>query len=80
MKMPKASKNYGELLELLNSRGVDKDTCCGIILLLNTDAKYKKMVAWIKENPAATQPEIMRQHLAIANYVSYYPTKLRQAY
>jgi len=51
----------GELIDLLKSRNVDRDTCIGIGLTLEKDANYKALIQWINKHPKAGQTEIMRQ-------------------
>jgi hypothetical protein len=72
MKMQKASKNYGELAELLRVRNIDADTCCYLIIKLNTEGNYFKMASWIKKNKNAGQTEIMQQMKIILDIVPFY--------
>ena len=48
-----------ELGFLLKSRGVDRDSCIGVLIMLKTERRYKKMINWIKNNPNAGQYEIL---------------------
>ena len=70
MKMPTAEKGFDNLVSLMRARGVDDHTCCGIVIMLNTKANYDKMYEWLNKEKSAGQSEIMRQHLAIINFVS----------
>ena len=55
----KWTETAGELFDLMKARGVDRDSCIGTILILAVEAKYKKMLQWINENPNAGQSEIL---------------------
>ena len=73
MKMPTAEKGFDDLVKLMREKHeVDDHTCCGIVIMLNTKENYDQMSDWLKKNPLARQSEIMRQHLAIINYVPHY--------
>jgi len=69
--MKTASANYEKLNSLLTERGVDVDTRCGIVISLNTDANYNKMITWINAHPCARQTEIMRQMFNILGMVAF---------
>ena len=49
-----------ELCQLVKSRGVNQDSCIGIILTLKTEEKYLKLIKWIEQNENAGQTEILR--------------------
>jgi len=53
------TKNEGILIDLMRSRGVNSDSCCGVMLTLETETNIKKMLRWIKKNPQAGQYEII---------------------
>lgn len=53
------TETTGELIDLMKSRGVNRDSCVGTVLLLATEANHKKMLQWIKRNPQAGQYEIL---------------------
>ena len=59
-----ATEYWGKLVDELKHRGVDRDTCCGIVLSLGSEDKYREMFGWIKQNPRADQTAIM-QHMYI---------------
>ena len=81
--MEKVSEKFGSLVELLESRDVDVDTRCGIVLTLKTEENYLKMQDWIKKHPKAGQTEIMRYLHNFLDIVPYYVVpklKLKRAY
>jgi|GEM_PF-7078964 len=71
-KLPRPSKNYGDLPKLLKSHGCDADTCCGIIFCLNNDENYSKMTTWLNKHKTAKQTEIMHYCDSISNLGAYY--------
>lgn len=48
-----------ELGFLLKSRGVERDSCIAVLIMLKTEVKYKKMIRWINKHPNAGQYEIL---------------------
>ena len=60
------SKNACELIDIMKSRSVDRDTCVGIILVLKSEENYLKLLNWIKKKPDAGQTEIMKYHMKLA--------------
>ena len=50
-----------ELFDLLKSREVNRDSCIGVLLTLQTDDKFKPLIQWIQKHPRAKQYEILGQ-------------------
>ena len=78
--MAEISKSCGELLDILKTRGVNRDSCIGIILTIKeysypknlADSNYKKLLKWIKANSSAEQVEIIQQMKKVLDLVPYY--------
>ena len=67
------SETAGELIDLMKSRNVDRDTCVGIVFTLkDNEENYAHLLKWIKQNPKAGQSEIMQQHYTYWPKVPYY--------
>ena len=75
------SEAMGELIDLMKSRNVDRDTCIGILLTLKTEDNYVKMQKWIEQNKSAKQTEIMQHLYTFLPTVPYYtmPTRISSA-
>ena len=56
------TKTSEELVDIMVTRNVNDNSCCGVLLVLATEKKYKKMLRWVKKNPQAGQSEII-EHL-----------------
>ena len=66
------SKEMDGLVKAMVSRDVDQDTCCGIVITLETDENFLVLTKWIKKNPNAGQSEIMRRMYSMLPTVPYY--------
>jgi len=66
------TKIQKDLANLMHSRDVDRDTCIGVTIMLETESNRKKMLSWIKKNPKAGQTEIMQKLYTFMPGVPYY--------
>ena len=66
------TETAGNLVDIMKSRNLDRDTIIGILLMLKTEDNFVQLLEWIKKNKTAGQSEIMEHHFKIVDYVPYY--------
>lgn len=57
--MFKLSEIEHKLIEIMKTRGIDKDNVVGVMLTLKTDEDYSKLIEWFNEHDKAGHEEMM---------------------
>ena len=55
------SEVAGDLIDMLKARGVEKDGCVAIMLVLKTEDNFRTMLDWLHNNEGANSEDIFEK-------------------